>query len=193
MKTLTGLVFVLSLVLGAGACGDASAGARGDASAGAHSEQSGALHAVGQCFRQHGIPNFQDPVVASTGHVYYDSRSIGDAGRATADAALQACRDQMAAAGVSAGSQPPAPPQLVAAGVRAAQCLRANGLPAVRDPTPDTPFTPGHGFSLTDQDFGGSWPVGGKANPAVRAALQACRGLLDKEIEASTLSSLSHD
>ena len=96
-------------------------------------------------------------------------------------------------AGVSAGSQPPAPPQLVAAGVRAAQCLRANGLPAVRDPTPDTPFTPGHGFSLTDQDFGGSWPVGGKANPAVRAALQACRGLLDKEIEASTLSSLSHD
>src|SRR5450759_4527341 len=48
-------------------------------------------------------------------------------------------------AGLNPGNEPPAPPQLVQAGVRAAECQRAHGLPDVHDPTANTPYTPGHG------------------------------------------------
>jgi len=123
------------------------------------------------------------------GQVYSDSRSIQDASAAVVSAVQQACGTLAARAGLNPSYEPPAPPQLVEAGVRSDECLRAHGLPNVQDPTAQTPYTPGHGFGFT----AGEMPAGGKADPAYQAAAHACRALLDAEIRASTLASLSND
>jgi hypothetical protein len=67
--------------------------------------------------------------------------------------------------------------------------MRAHGLPNDQDPTPQTPYTPGHGFGMTAIEI----PAGGKASPVYQRAAQACRSLLDTEIRASTLASLGND
>jgi len=148
-----------------------------------------ALHAAAQCIRQHGIPSYADPVLASGGRVYSDSRSIEDAPEGTINAIQQACGRLAARAGLNPGDEPPAPPQLVQAGVRAAACMRAHGLPNVHDPTAQSSYTPGHGFGMTASEV----PAGGKASPVYQAAAHACRPLLDDEIRASTLASLGND
>jgi hypothetical protein len=77
---------------------------------------------------------------------------------------------------------------MVQAGVKAAQCLRANGLPHVKDPTSATLFTPGHGFGLTEDQM----PSGGKQDPAFQRAFTACHALVNDEIRQSTLESLGN-
>lgn len=164
--------------------------AAGQGSAGQGSAaRAAALHQAAQCIRQHGIPSYADPVLTSGGRVYSDSRSIQDAPQAALSAVRQACGALAASAGLSPADEPPAPPQLVQAGVRAAQCMRAHGLPNDADPSARTPYTPGHGFGMTDSEV----PAGGKASPVFQRAAQACRALLDAEITASTLTSLGHD
>lgn len=153
------------------------------------SGRAAALHAAAQCIRQHGIPSYQDPVLVSGGRVFSDLRSIQDAPDATISAIQQACGTLAARAGLSPQDEPPAPPQLVQAGVRAARCMRAHGLPDVHDPTAQSPYTPGHGFGMTANEV----PPGGKASPAYQTAAHACRSLLDDEIRASTLASLGRD
>lgn len=150
-----------------------------------------ALHAAAQCIRQHGIPAYQDPVVAPDGSVYTDQRSMQDAtsgDRALLDRLRSACQAQFQAADFNPAEEPKATPELVAAGVAAARCMRAHGLPNMQDPTASTTFTPGHGFGLTASEV----PPGGKTNPVFRQASAACRAQLDAEINASSLSSLSH-
>jgi hypothetical protein len=153
------------------------------------SGRAAALHAAAQCIRQHGIPSYQDPVLASGGRVFSDLRSIQDAPDATISAIQRACGALAARAGLDPRNEPPAPPQLVQAGVRAAQCMRAHGLPDVHDPSAQSPYTPGHGFGMTASEV----PSGGKASPVYQTAARACRSLLDDEIRASTLTSLGHD
>ena len=75
--------------------------------------------------------------------------------------------------------------------MKAAQCLRANGLPNYRDPSSSTPFTPGHGFGITADEMPNNG-AGGKQDPTFQTASAACRSLLDAEIAASTLTSLAH-
>jgi hypothetical protein len=147
------------------------------------------LHAAAQCIRQHGIPSYTDPVLTPGGQVYTDSRSFDNASRSVWDAVQQACGALAVRAGLSPDAEPPAPPQLIQAGVRSAECLRAHGLPNVQDPTAQTPYTPGHGFGFTM----GEIPAGGKASPVFRHAAQACRSVTDAEIQASTLASLGND
>jgi len=156
---------------------------------GSASSRAAALHAAAQCIRQHGIPSYADPVLTAGGQVYTDSRSVQDAPQSVIDAVRQACAALAARAGLVPDSEPPAPPQLIEAGVRSAQCLRAHGLPNVQDPTAQTPYTPGHGFGMTASEV----PAGGKASPAFQQAASACRALLDTEIRASTLASLGDD
>src|SRR5690349_10158506 len=36
------------------------------------------LHAAAQCIRSHGVPSYQDPVLAANGQVYTDARSFQD-------------------------------------------------------------------------------------------------------------------
>lgn len=179
--------------LGASSAGSADATGQGNAS------RAAALHAAAQCIRQHGVPTYQDPVLGANGQVYTDLRSLQDAdrnspGRSTPvqDAVMRACGTLITAAGFNPGDEAPAPPALVQAGVKAAQCMRANGLPNYRDPTGATPFTPGHGFGITADELPNNGQLG-KSDPAFQRATTACRTLLDAEIQASTLTSLSHD
>jgi hypothetical protein len=164
------------------ATGQPSAGATGPARA-------SALHAAAQCIRQHGVPDYADPVLTPAGAVYSDSRSIQDAGQAVVDAVQQACGALMTQADLNPEAEPPAPPQLVQAGVRAAECFRANGLPNVADPNAQTPYTPGHGFEMPARAF----PAGGKASPVFQRARAACAAQVTAELQASTLASLGND
>lgn len=172
-------VAVASLAPGQAAQGQAGAGA----------DRASALHAAADCIRQHGIPRYSDPVLTPAGQVYSDLRPIQDAGDTTIAAVQAACGTLMTRADLNPQNEPPAPPALVQAGVRAAECLRAHGLPNVQDPTARTPYTPGHGFGFTR----GEIPAGGKADPVFQQAAHACRPILDAEIRASTLASLGND
>ena len=66
-----------------------------------------------------------------------------------AAAVQQACGHLLTAADLNPGAEPPAPVQLVQAGVASAECMRAHGMPHVQDPSSRSPYTPGHGFGLT--------------------------------------------
>lgn len=171
---------------GASARSPQAAGATGPA-------RTAALHAAAQCVREHGVPTYQDPVLTADGHVFTDARSLQDADKdnrdtPTLNAVRQACGQLMIAAGFQPDDEAPAPPKLVAAGVKAAQCMRSHGLPNYRDPNSATPFTPGHGFGITGEQL----PAGGKADPVTQQAAAACRSLLDEEIRQSTLGSLGN-
>jgi hypothetical protein len=162
----------------------------GQAAAGtASSARASKLHAAAQCIRQHGIPGYSDPVLTPDGQVYTDSRSFEDVSQSIADAAEHACAALIATADLNPMDEPQAPPQLVQAGVRAAECLRAHGLPNVTDPTARSPYTPGHGFGMTASEM----PSGGKQSPVWQHARQACAAQVNAEIQASTLASLGND
>lgn len=153
------------------------------------SARASALRTAAVCIRQHGIPGYADPVLTPGGAVYSDSRSIQDASPAVAAAVQQACGRLLAAADLNPGAEPPAPPQLVQAGVRSAECMRAHGMPHVQDPGSRSPYTPGHGFQLTASEV----PPGGKLSPVWQHAARACSAQITAEIQASTLASLSND
>lgn len=162
----------------------------GQAAAGtANSARPSELHAAAQCIRQHGIPGYTDPVLTPDGQVYTDSRSFEDVSQSIADAAEHACAALIATADLNPMREPQAPPQLVQAGVRAAECLRAHGLANVTDPTARSPYTPGHGFGMTASEM----PPGGKQSPVWQHARQACAAQVNAEIQASTLASLGND
>lgn len=151
-------------------------------------ERAQLVHEAAACIRQHGIPGYQEPVVSPDGEVFSDIRSVENATQSAQDEARRACADLVTRAGFDPSSEPPAPPALVAAGVRAAACQRANGLPNMRDPNAQSVWTAGHGFAITGDEI----PPGGKLSPAFQQAAQACRSLIDAEIQASTLGSLSN-
>jgi hypothetical protein len=137
-------------------------------------------------------------VLTANGQVFTDARSIQDLQRAgngptssTVDAIRQACGTLFTQAGFQPDDEAPAPPPLVQAGVRAARCLRANGLPNYRDPTSSTPFTPGHGFGISSDELPNNGAQG-KGDPAFQRAIHACSAEVSAEIRASTLGSLSH-
>ena len=169
--------------------GAATQGNGGQGTGGSGAARASALHAAAQCIRQHGVPGYADPVLTPGGQVYSDSRPIQDASRSVFAAVLQACQTLLTQADLNPGNEPPAPPQLVQAGVRAAECLRAHGLPNVQDPSARSPYTPGHGFGMN----GSEMPAGGKASPVWQHARQACVAQVTAEIQASTLASLGDD
>jgi hypothetical protein len=144
-----------------------------------------AVAAAVRCIRDHGIPGYKDPVITPDGAVYTDVRSFQDAPQSTAAAVVQACRALLVRAHLDPGSVPPAPPALVQAGVKTAECARAHGLPNMRDPNAQSPYTPGHGFGNTPDEIGG-----GKDSPGFQAFRTACRAVIDAEINASSLASL---
>jgi hypothetical protein len=166
-----------------------SLGPAASAAGGSGSQDAGKnLHAAAQCVRQHGIPSFADPVRTPGGAVYSDLRSIQDAPAAALNAVRAACAGLLTQAGLNPEREPSAPPALVQAGVRAAECERAHGLPTMQDPTARTPYTPGHGFSLTASEV-----PGGKLGQGFQEAGRACHVQIDAEIRSSTLSSLGSD
>ena len=186
---------VPQLANGGGASASAGAGARdknddnpnavaGDASAARRAK----LHTAAQCIREHGAPNYQDPVLTSDGYVYTDDVSLRDLSGDQLTAITNACQDLIHAANFAMRDQGPPPPALIQAGVKSAQCLRANGLPNMKDPTVQSRFTPGKGFGLSPDEV----PPGGKENPIFMRAIGACRPVLDAESAASSLGNLGH-
>jgi len=167
----------------------AAQGNGGQGTGGSGAGRASALHAAAQCIRQHGIPGYAEPVLTPGGQVYSDSRSIQNASQSVFAAVLRACQTLLTQADLNPGNEPPAPPQLVQAGVRAAECLRAHGLPNVQDPSARSEYTPGHGFGMTSSEM----PAGGKASPVWQHARQACDAQVTAEIQASTLASLGDD
>jgi hypothetical protein len=156
---------------------------------GAGQSRASELDAAASCIRQHGIPNYQDPVLTPGGQVYTDSRSFDDAAGAVMNAVLSACRTLIVRADFHPDGEPPAPPQLVQTGVRSAECERLHGLPNVTDPTSRSNYTPGHGFGLSAAEV----PAGGKMSPGFQEALRACHQQIAAELRASTLGSLGSD
>ena len=146
------------------------------------------LHAAAECIRQHGAPHYQDPVLTSNGYVYTDEVSLRDVDGPTLDGIQSTCRSLIVAANFSVRDQGPPPPKLIQAGVRSAQCMRANGLPNFKDPTADSQFSPGKGFGLDSSSI----PPGGKENPTLRRAVDACRAVLDEEASLSSLGNLGN-
>lgn len=178
------------------ACGGPSGGGStvpslGTSVAGGDAGQSRAseLDAAASCIRQHGIPAYHDPVLTPDGQVYTDSRSFDDATGAVMSAALSACRTLIVRADFHPDGEPPAPPQLVQAGVRSAECERLHGMPNVTDPTSRSMYTPGHGFGISAAEA----PPGGKASPGFQESLRACHQQIAAELRASTLGSLGSD
>jgi hypothetical protein len=155
----------------------------------AGSARASALHAAAQCIRLHGVPGYSDPVLTPSGEVYSDSRPIQDAPPSVLNAIHQACGALLTRADLNPFNEPPAPPQLVQAGVATAECMRAHGLPNDQDPTAQTPYTPGHGFEMTASEV----PPGGKASPVWQHAARVCHAQITAELQASTLGSLGND
>ena len=156
----------------------------GDSSAGRRAR----LHAAAQCVREHGVPGYPDPLLTADGYVYTDEVSLRELEEAEMTAIDTACGELMRAAQFSMKGQGPPPPKVVQAGVKSAQCMRANGLPDYKDPTVDSPFVPGKGFGLDPSSI----PAAGKEDPAVRRALGACRAVLDAEAALSSLGNLGN-
>jgi hypothetical protein len=146
------------------------------------------LHAAAQCIREHGATQYQDPLLTADGFVYTDEPSLRGLEEPQLTAIDTACHDLITAAKFGIHDQGPPTPKVIAAGVKAAQCMREHGLPDFKDPTVDSPFVPGKGFGLDPQTL----PPGGKADPTVRRALQACRSVLNEEAALSSLGSLGN-
>lgn len=192
---------VVAVALALTGCGGSGSGSAvvpslGPGSGGAAASQANrgaALRAAAQCIRQNGIPSYSEPVLTANGQLYTDARSLQNAAPSTLAAVQRSCGTLLTRAALTLNPdpsvEPPAPAQLVQAGVRAAECMRAHGLPHFADPTAQTPYVPGHGFQLTM----GELPPGAKASPIFQQARQACQGPVEQEIRASTLSSLGND
>jgi hypothetical protein len=192
MRAVVGLLAVLA-ALSAGCGGGAAPAAvpslSGSSGPGGGSSRAAELHAAAQCIRQHGVPGYADPVLTPSGAVYSDSRSMQDVSPAALSEVRAACGALLTRAGLDPMREPPAPPQLVQAGVRSAECARVHGLPSMKDPTARSPYTPGHGFGLSADEV----PAGGKLSHGFQEALHACARQFAAEIRASTLSSLGND
>lgn len=194
-RTLTGVLVALSLSLLAGCASSQpptvpSLGGAGQHTSNNSADRAAKVHAAAECIRSHGAPTYQDPVLDANGHVFTDARSIEGLSRSVVSEIEHACASMLASAGFAPSDEPPAPPALVAAGVRSNECLRQNGLPNAKDPTSSSPYTPGHGFGFTAGELPNNGALG-KGDPAVQRAFKACRSELDAEIRASELSNLA--
>ena len=123
------------------------------------------IHTAAQCLRDHGIPNFPDPVVDTHGNIQYDDQLIKNLPAAVTQRAQLACQSQInAAQSAAANAQPPATPQEIAQATQFAQCMRRHGWPNFPDPN-------SHGsFELNNPNDGPS----SKNDPS----FQACRAQL---------------
>jgi hypothetical protein len=183
----------LSSSAGAGPGASAGTGTRSTANPNAVAGDSSAerrtkLHAAAQCIREHGAPQYQDPVLTADGYVYTDEVALRGVEESQLTVIDTACHDLIRAAKFSMTDQGPPSAKMIAAGVKSAQCMRAHGLPNFKDPTVNSHFAPGKGFGLDPSSI----PAAGKQDPTVRRAIDACRSLLDEEATLSSLGSLGN-
>jgi hypothetical protein len=105
------------------------------------------IHTAAQCVRDHGIPNFPDPVFDTRGQLQIDDQLLHSLPASVTQAVEQACRAQIEAAQQAADAvRPPETPQELAQATRFAQCMRRHGWPNFPDPNAQGQFispTPG--------------------------------------------------
>jgi hypothetical protein len=113
------------------------------------------IHTAAQCLRDHGIPNFPDPVFDTRGRLQIDDQLIKSLPDSVVQPAEQACRAQIDAAQQAADAQRPAvTPQELAQATQFARCMRQHGWPNFPDPDAHGQFssaTPG-AMPLTKSD-----------------------------------------
>lgn len=136
------------------------------ASASTTASTNDALHLVGECLREHGLPNVPDPVVATDGPAagqgILDKSALKSYPIAVAQQAIDACSAALAKANIAHGSSSSnISQQELQARLALARCIRAHGVPNFPDPNPTTgDVSPPPGLS--------------KTSPSILAAIQAC-------------------
>ena len=144
--------------------GGSSAGS-GSASSGASSPHSQAV-AYSACMREHGVSNFPDPQISTSGNEVKAAMRVtpGITGNPHFRSAEQACRRLLPEGGPDSNRQ--ISPQEQSQYLRAAACIRTHGIPNFPDPT----FSGGSAH-IAHQGLNESSPV-------FKAAVQACESLI---------------
>jgi hypothetical protein len=132
-----------------------------------------------RCMREHGVPDFPDPVVDQQGHLQLPQDASGARAKQELESnpeAQRACEpilDRLPQGGPGASNGPVTQEDLANL-VKFAQCVRQNGVPEWPDPKPDGSF-PIMGTPLATE---------GKSARLV-GAWQACKQYWDKGIVGS--------
>jgi len=149
LRRAGGLAALVVMALLTAACGGSPSASR---MAGSTTHQSAttssrthARHLAGQCIRQHGIPNFPDPIVATSGpakgKAILDKQALRPVPNSVVTRAMAACQTALAQAGISGHTAGPTISTADQADyLRAAACMRAHGITNFPDPT----FSGGH-------------------------------------------------
>jgi hypothetical protein len=145
---------MLSILAGAVACGGGStphvasaiaAGASHPSGAGtraSHRSTTQLIHTAAECLRQHGVPNFPDPILDSHGQIQIDDQVIKSVPIAVAQAAEHSCASQIDAAQAAAEAiRPVATAQEIQQATQFAHCMRQHGWPNFPDPDRFGKFT----------------------------------------------------
>jgi hypothetical protein len=164
------------------ACGSGGSGASSTASPTAMTNAQ--ILAIGreaaQCMRDHGVPDFPDPVVDNDGHLQLPAGAAGDrakqelAGNPAAQTACEPILNRLPANAVRGGGDGGYTAQDLENLKKFAQCVRQNGIPEFPDPRADGTF-PLAGTPLEAE---------GKSE-RFRTATQACKQYWDKGIRGS--------
>ena len=149
LRRAGGLAALVVMALPTAACGGSPSASR---MAGSTTHQSAttssrthARHLAGQCIRQHGIPNFPDPIVATSGpakgKAILDKQALRPVPNSVVTRAMAACQTALAQAGISGHTAGPTISTADQADyLRAAACMRSHGITDFPDPT----FSGGH-------------------------------------------------
>jgi hypothetical protein len=143
-----------------------SAGAGGgSAGSGAPGNQGVAYSA---CMRTHGVPDFPDPQVSTSGNEVQVRIGVTPAltGNPHFQPAQQACSKLLPGGGPGAGPNHQISPQEQSQYLKAAACIRTHGIPNFPDPT----FS-GGGVHVSQKGIN-------PHSPQVRAAEEACQSLI---------------
>jgi hypothetical protein len=145
-----------------------SAGSSAAGPAGSASPQSQAV-AYSACVRAHGVPNFPDPKVSTSGNEVKVAIGINPSISSNPHfkSAQEACRKLLPGGGPGEGSGSQISPREQSQYLEAAACIRSHGIPRFPDPT----FS-GGGVHLPH--VAGVNP----RSPQVRAAEEACQSLI---------------
>jgi hypothetical protein len=124
--------------------------------------------AFAACMRAHGVPNFPDPQVSTSGNEVKVAVRVTPAitGNPHFNSAQQACNKLLPGGGPGKGSGHQISPQEQSQFLKAAACIRTHGIPNFPDPT----FS-GGGVHVSQQGIN-------LHSPQARAAEEACQALI---------------
>jgi hypothetical protein len=192
---LASVVGVATLSLFAAGCGGggspgvasiASSNVPRAAGSSAATSQAHALLLAGRCLREHGIPNFPDPIIASAGpakgQAILDKQFLRAVPSSVLNNAMVACRAALAQAGVGSGSNAGArTPQEIQDGLAFARCVRNHGISNFPDPNGQG------GFNLAGTGIN-SHELSAAELAAARTCLPAAHGAVHIPPQGTTTS-----